>query len=129
MYLRLKSFSSSFVKLLSPSTFVIVIPRRTLLTPTILATGVTAVIWMMGIPIFSMADAIVAPQRLLDPQVEVRMIAWISLFFNSTAILLPILAQTCATVAFPEVQKKVGWSFFIFPSRSKSFMASTGTNR
>jgi hypothetical protein len=45
------------------------------LTPTILATGVTAVIWTMGIPIFSMADAIVAPQRLLDPHVDVRMMA------------------------------------------------------
>jgi hypothetical protein len=129
MYLRLNAFSSSFVKLLFPNTLVIVIPRRILLTPTIFATGGTAVICTMGIPIFSMADPIVAPQRLLDPQVDVRTTAWIPLFLSSTAISLPIFAQTCATVAFPEVQKKVGWSFSIFFSFSKSRMTSTGTNR
>jgi hypothetical protein len=86
---------------------VILSPRRTRLTPTMFATFGIAVIWTTGMPSFSMPMAIVDPQRVLDPQVDVRMAASMPLFFISAPISTPISAQRRATVALPEVEKKL----------------------
>ncbi len=107
-YARRKAFSASLPSDGSPTGAVIDLPTRMRLTPIILETSGTAVIWTTGIPDFSISAAIVAPQRVLDPQVEVRMTAPISVFFISHAISAPICAQRLATVAFPEVEKNRG---------------------
>jgi hypothetical protein len=50
-----------------------------------------AVICTTGMPALSISLAIVDPQRVLDPQVDVRMAArMVSLFFISAAISTPI---------------------------------------
>lgn len=46
-----------------------------LLAPTVLEIGVTVQIWATGKPARSISFAIVAPQRVQVPQVEVRMTA------------------------------------------------------
>ncbi len=46
-----------------------------LIAPTVLEIGTMVQIWTVGIPALSISFAIVAPQRVLDPQVEVRMTA------------------------------------------------------
>ena len=130
IYLRRKAFSCSLVNTEFPTTQVMLWPCNILLTPTIFATFGTAVIWTTGIPIFSILDAIVAPQRVLEPQVEVRITASMPpLFLISTPISSPISAHLRETVAFPEVEKKVRWSLPTFPSLTNSRIASTGTSR
>lgn len=50
-------------------------PRKIRLDPTDFAISVTAQIWVTGMPARSISFAIVAPQRVLVPQVEVRIAA------------------------------------------------------
>lgn len=89
---------------MSPRTLVTLIPCRIRLTPIILLTEGTAVILTTGSPTPSISDAIVAPQRVLDPQVEVRMTPPTFVLFRSWAISLPILSHTLAVLALPEVE-------------------------
>ena len=129
-YFWRNNFSCSFVKTEFPTTQVMLCPCNTLFTPTICATFGTAVICTTGIPIFSILDAIVAPQRVLDPQVEVRMAApTIPPFFITAPISSPISPHRFETVVQPEVEKKSRCNFPIFPSLASSRMISTGTRR
>ena len=129
-YFRRKAFSWSLVKTEFPTTQVILCPCKIRLTPTIWATFGTAVIWTTGIPLFSILDAIVAPQRVLEPQVEVRITALIPpRLLISSPISSPISAHLLEMVALPEVEKNDGWSFPIFPSFISSRITSTGTSR
>ncbi len=76
------------------------------LTPTVFETGIKLAIWTMVMPAFSISLAIVAPQRVQVPQVEVRIAARIPFFFSCSAISLPIRAASACVVPVPTVEKK-----------------------
>ncbi len=78
-------------------------PGRILLEPTIWATGVMAQIWTTGIPIFSISFVSVAPQRVLVPQVEVRITPDTPSAFSSWAICRPSPSITSTMLATPVV--------------------------
>ena len=64
--------SSSRLKLGSPTTLVIALPRTIRFDPTDLASASRALICATGIPWASSSFASAAPPRLQEPQVEVR---------------------------------------------------------
>lgn len=128
--LRRSSFSFSSSSDGSPTGFGTARPCTIRLTPTICAMLGMAVIWTTGIPIFSRLDASVAPQRVEEPQVEVRMAPEIVPRRRiSSPISSPISPHRLVTVQLPLVEKNVSWSFPTFPSFTSSRSASTGTRR
>ena len=70
---RRRAFSSSGPRAELPKGLTIFWAGRILLEPTISATRATADKWAVGIPALSISFVSVAPQRVLVPQVEVRM--------------------------------------------------------
>ena len=104
IYLRRNSFSFSGLREGFPTGLGTASPCRIRLTPNICAMLGMAVICTKGKPAFSMLDAIVAPQRVPDPQVEVRMTAPTPpFFFISAAISSPISPHLFETVVQPQV--------------------------
>jgi hypothetical protein len=71
--------------------------------PTIWATGVIAQTCATGIPTRSISLASVAPQRVLVPQVEVRITPATPSAFSSPAIREPIPFMTSTMLATPVV--------------------------
>ena len=72
--------------------------------PTITATGVIVETCTVGRPAFSSSFAIAAPQRVLVPQVEVRMTASTPAARSFSAISLPMRALWARVVATPVVE-------------------------
>ena len=72
--------------------------------PPITATGVMAVTWAVGIPALSSSLASTAPQRVLVPQVEVRITADTPVSLRSRAISRPIRLEFSILVATPVVE-------------------------
>ena len=90
MIARRSDFSSAGSRLASPKGFTIFLPFTIRLDPTINATGTIEQTWAVGIPAPSIAFANVAPQRVLVPQVDVRITPSTPPFLSSTAIACPI---------------------------------------
>ena len=74
------------------------------LAPTITATGVIVETCTVGSPARSSSLAIAAPQRVLVPQVEVRMTASTPASRSFAAISLPMRALWASVVATPTVE-------------------------
>jgi len=108
IYLFLNAFSVEAPSLVLPRTAVTLCPLRILETPIITATEGTAVICTTGMSTLSISWAIVAPQRLLEPQVEVRITASTPSSESFLAIPSPMTWHFLATVALPEVHKYNG---------------------
>ena len=83
--------------------FTIFTPVMMRLEPTIFATGVMAHTWAVGMPTLSISFVSAAPQRVLVPQVEVRIPPETPAAFNSAAISLPIRREFSTVVATPVV--------------------------
>lgn len=58
--------------------------------PTSRATGTKVQIWVTGMPSFSISVLIAAPQRVLEPHVEVRMTPWTPAACRRPAISRPM---------------------------------------
>ena len=99
-------------------------PVMTRFEPTINATGVIVVTWAVGIPALSISTAIAAPQRVLVPQVEVKITPSTPSVLSCSAMLRPILLAFSRVVAAPVVEKIVSQSFLIIPSFSLTGAAS-----
>ncbi len=74
------------------------------LAPTITATGVMVETCTVGSPARSSSRAIAAPQRVLVPQVEVRMTASTPAARSFSAISAPMRALWASVVATPTVE-------------------------
>jgi hypothetical protein len=74
-----------------------------LLDPTIKATGMIEHTWAVGMPTRSSSLASVAPQRVLVPQVEVRITPDTPPALSSSAIVFPILLIVSTMLATPVV--------------------------
>ena len=74
------------------------------LAPTMTATGVIVETCTVGNPARSSSFAIAAPQRVLVPQVEVRMTASTPAARSFSAISRPIRALWASVVATPTVE-------------------------
>ena len=72
--------------------------------PTITATGVIVETWTVGNPARSSSRLIAAPQRVLVPQVDVRMTASTPAAFSFSAISAPMRALCASVVATPTVE-------------------------
>jgi hypothetical protein len=72
--------------------------------PTITATGVIVETCTVGNPAFSSSLAIAAPQRVLVPQVEVRMTASTRAARSFSAISRPMRSLCASVVATPVVE-------------------------
>jgi len=79
------------------------VPLIILLDPTIKATGMIEQTWAVGMPARSSSLANVAPQRVLVPQVEVRITPDTPLTLSSSAIVCPILLIVSTMFATPVV--------------------------
>ena len=75
----------------------------TLFEPTVMATGVMAQMWAVGMPTLSISLASVAPQRVLVPQVDVRMTPDTPSALSSSAIFRPSFCTTSTIQATPVV--------------------------
>lgn len=71
--------------------------------PTIEATGVIAHTWAVGSPARSISLACADPQRVLVPQVEVKMMPDTPAVLSSTAMACPIFLAFSTVVATPAV--------------------------
>ena len=100
---RRNSFSSCGSRSAFPRGFTILLPATIRLDPTMSATGIMEHTWAVVIPTRSSSLANVAPQRVLVPQVEVRMTPDTPSALSSSAILLPILLMVSTTLATPVV--------------------------
>lgn len=78
-------------------------PGTIRLEPIMSAMGVIVVIWTVGIPFRSSSFVITAPQRVLVPQVEVRMTASTPLSFIAATIPRAIFSALSNDVATPAV--------------------------
>lgn len=96
------SFSASASDL--PQGLTISFPCTILGEPPITATGVIAVMWAVGSPARSISLVSAAPQRVLVPQVEVRITAETPSSFSCRAISCPILLAFSIFVATPVVE-------------------------
>jgi hypothetical protein len=86
---RRNSFSSSGPRSAFPKGHTIFVPLIILLDPTIVATGRMEQTWAVGIPPRSNSFVSVAPQRVLVPQVEVRITPDTPSALRSAAISCP----------------------------------------
>ena len=71
--------------------------------PTINAIGVMVVTWAVGMPPFSISTTIAAPQRVLVPQVEVKITPSTPPALSRSVIPRPILLEFSRVVATPVV--------------------------
>ncbi len=71
--------------------------------PTISATGTIVHTWAVGIPILSISFVSADPQRVLVPQVEVKITPSTPSFSKSAAIACPIFRAVSTGVATPVV--------------------------
>jgi len=78
-------------------------PGTIRLEPIIRAIGVIVVIWTVGIPFRSSSLVITAPQRVLVPQVEVRMTVSTPLSFIAATMPWAIFFAFANDVATPAV--------------------------
>jgi len=97
--------------------------------PTSLATGIIVQICVTGISSFSISLLIAAPQRVLEPQVEVRMTPVTPAVFNRCAISWPMRVALSTAAWAPPVEWTNSWSLANFPSCSNWRMTSNGTRR
>ena len=81
----------------------ILIAMTTRLEPTMKATGVIAHTWATGSPTLSISLVSAAPQRVLVPQVEVRITPDTPSDLSSRAMSCPILLAFSTVVATPVV--------------------------
>ncbi len=79
------------------------LPATIRLDPTMRATGIIEHTWAVAIPARSSSLANVAPQRVLVPQVEVRMTPETPSALSSPAIRFPILLMVSTMFATPAV--------------------------
>jgi hypothetical protein len=100
---RRNSFSSLGSKSALPKGFTILLPATILLDPTMEATGIMEQTWAVGIPTRSSSFASVAPQRVLVPQVDVRITPETPSAFSSAATCFPILLMVSTILATPVV--------------------------
>ena len=100
---RRSLFSSAGARSAFPNGFTIFSPGRILLEPTIWATGIMAQIWAVGIPILSISFVSVAPQRVLVPQVDVKITPETPAALRSLAIFSPSFLITSTMQATPVV--------------------------
>ena len=96
-------FSSSGPRAALPKGLTIFCAGRILLEPTISATRVTAHRWTVGIPALSISFVSVAPQRVLVPQVEVRITPDTPSALRLSAIFFPRPFMTCTMQVKPVV--------------------------
>jgi hypothetical protein len=83
--------------------FTILIAVTTRLDPTMKATGVIVHTWATGSPTLSISLVSAAPQRVLVPQVEVRITPDTPADLSSLAIACPIFLAFSTVVATPVV--------------------------
>ncbi len=100
---RRRAFSSSGPSSAFPRGLTILIPGTIRGDPTITATGVIVHICATGIPARSISLLNAAPQRVLVPQVEVKMTPSTPSALSSSPIALPILFEFSIVVATPAV--------------------------
>jgi hypothetical protein len=101
--LRRRAFSSSISRSALPIGLTILTAVTTRLEPTISATGVIVQTWATGSPVLSISLVSAAPQRVLVPQVEVRITPDTPSDLSSVAIACPILLAFSTAVATPVV--------------------------
>jgi hypothetical protein len=97
------SFSSLGSRSALPKGFTILLPAMILFDPTMKATGIMEQTWAVGIPARSNSLESVAPQRVLVPQVDVRITPETDSALSSAAICFPILIIVSTTLATPAV--------------------------
>ena len=102
----LKAFSASGPSSALPIGLTILTPVTILVEPTISATGTIVQTWAVGIPILSISLLSADPQRVLVPQVDVRITPSTPAAFSADPISLPILRAFSTVVATPVVAKK-----------------------
>ena len=73
--------------------------------PTIWATEVIEQIWAVGNPARSSSFVSAAPQRVLVPQVDVRIAPWTPSALSSPAMACPIFFTFSSMLAHPEVER------------------------
>jgi hypothetical protein len=100
---RRNSFSSFGSMSAFPRGFTILLPTTILFDPTMSATGVMEHTWAVGMPTRSNSLTSVAPQRVLVPQVEVRITPDTPSALSSSAIFFPILLTVPTILATPVV--------------------------
>src|SRR5438876_361796 len=101
---RRNAFSSSGERSALPSGWMIPAADTMRLAPTITATGVMVETCTVGSPARSSSRVIAAPQRVLVPQVEVRMTASTPAARSFSAISRPMRALWASVVATPTVE-------------------------
>lgn len=101
--LRRRAFSAFESKSEFPIGLTILAAGITRLDPTMSATGVIVHTCEVGIPARSNSLLSAAPQRVLVPQVEVRITPDTSLALSSSAMARPIFFTFSTTVATPAV--------------------------
>jgi hypothetical protein len=111
-----------------PTGWTIPAPTTIRIEPIMEATGVIVHTWAVGMPILSNSFVIAAPQRVLDPQVEVKITALTPSALSCSAISFPNFCEFARLAATPAVVMNDLWSRN-FPSRSKSRITSKGMRR
>ena len=101
----LSSISSSRLKLGFPTGYGIAMAGTILFAPTACEIGTIEQTCATGIPKLSIVFAIVAPQRVHVPQLEVRMAAWIPSNFILCATSIANFFALATAVALPTVAK------------------------
>ena len=97
--------------------------------PTSFATGIIVQICTTGICSRSISLLIAAPQRVLEPQVEVRMTPVTPADFSRSAMLWPMRVAFSTAAWAPPVAWMDSWSLPMTPCCSKSRITSRGTSR
>ncbi len=98
--------SSAGERSASPNGWTMPLPGTTRLEPTISATGVIVQMWAVGSPARSSSVAIAAPQRVLVPQVEVRITASTPAARRCAAISRPRRRLFSSGLLRPQVLRK-----------------------
>ena len=100
---RLSRRSSVRSRASSPTGLTILVAGTIRFEPTVRATGVIEQTWAAGMPTLSISLPSVAPQRVLVPQVEVRMTPDTPSAWSSRAIVSPSFLITSTLEATPVV--------------------------
>ena len=101
---RLNSFSFSGVNSALPVGLTMPPEAIARSEPTSLATGIMVQICVTGISSFSISLLIAAPQRVLDPHVEVRITPMTPAAFRRCAMFLPIVVAFSTAAWAPPVE-------------------------
>lgn len=100
------AFSASGPSSAFPIGLTIFTPVTILVDPTISATGTIVHTWAVGMPVLSISLLSADPQRVLVPQVDVRITPSTPASLSAAPISLPILRAFSTVVATPVVAKK-----------------------